>query len=57
MSAALPDRLAAAGASVTPETLARAGALGIEPRAWLADNDGRGLLRARGDQPDPHQRQ
>ena len=41
---------AAAGAIVTPETLARAAALGIEPRARLADNDGHGFFQALGDQ-------
>ena len=40
----------AAGAIVTPDTLARATALGIEPRASLADNDGHGFFQALGDQ-------
>ena len=40
----------AAGAIVTPDTLARAAALGIEPRARLADNDGHGFFQALGDQ-------
>ena len=40
----------AAGAIVTPDTLARAIALGIEPRASLADNDGHGFFQALGDQ-------
>ncbi len=39
---------AAAGAIVTPDTLARAAALGIEPRARLADNDGHGFFQALG---------
>ena len=37
-------------AIVTPDTLARAIALGIEPRASLADNDGHGFFQALGDQ-------
>ena len=41
---------AAAGAILTPETLARAAAMGIEPRARLADNDGHGFFQALGDQ-------
>ena len=40
----------AAGAIVSPDTLARARALGIDPRARLADNDGHGLFDALGDQ-------
>ena len=38
-----------AGAIVTPETLARAQAKGIRPRAALADNDGHGFFGALGD--------
>ena len=41
---------AAAGALLTPNTLARAAALGIEPRARLADNDGHGFFQALGNQ-------
>ena len=33
-----------------PDTLARARALGLDPRARLADNDGHGLFEALGDQ-------
>ena len=40
----------AAGAILTPDTLARATALGIEPRASLAANDGHGFFEALGDQ-------
>ena len=51
----------AAGAIVTPDTLARAAALGIEPRARLADNDGHGFFAGPGrpghHRPDAHQRQ
>ena len=43
----------AAGAIVTPDTLARARALGIDPRARLADNDGHGLFDALGDRSSP----
>jgi hydroxypyruvate reductase len=39
-----------AGALVTPDTLARAAALGIDARARLADNDGHGFFEALGDQ-------
>lgn len=39
-----------AGAVVTPDTLARAAALGVSPRARLADNDGHGFFAALGDQ-------
>jgi hydroxypyruvate reductase len=39
-----------AGALVTPDTLARAEALGIDARARLADNDGHGFFEALGDQ-------
>jgi glycerate 2-kinase len=39
-----------AGAIVTPDTLARALARGINPKASLADNDGHGLFEALGDQ-------
>lgn len=50
-----------AGAFVTPDTLARAWALGIRPRDSLDANDGHGLLRGAGrrphDWPDAHQRQ
>ena len=38
-----------AGAIVTPETLARARAKGMRPRAALADNDGHGFFGALGD--------
>jgi len=38
-----------AGAIVTPETLARARAKGIRPRAALANNDGHGFFEALGD--------
>jgi glycerate 2-kinase len=41
---------AAAGALLAPDTLARAAALGIEPQAGLADNDGHGFFQALGDQ-------
>jgi len=39
-----------AGALVTPDTLARACALGIDPKASLANNDGHGFFEALGDQ-------
>ena len=39
-----------AGAIVTPDTLARARALGIDARDRLADNDGHGFFEALGDQ-------
>jgi glycerate 2-kinase len=39
-----------AGAIVTPDTLARAVAKGINPKASLADNDGHGFFEALGDQ-------
>jgi glycerate 2-kinase len=39
-----------AGAIVAPDTLARAGALGISAKARLADNDGHGFFEALGDQ-------
>jgi len=38
-----------AGAVVTPDTLARAWALGLRPRDRLADNDGHGFFGALGD--------
>jgi hydroxypyruvate reductase len=38
-----------AGAALTPETLARARALGLSPRAALEANDGHGFFRALGD--------
>jgi glycerate 2-kinase len=38
-----------AGAVMTPDTLARAWALGIKPRDALADNDGHGFFQALGD--------
>jgi glycerate 2-kinase len=38
-----------AGALVTPDTLARARALGLDAKAMLADNDGYGLFSALGD--------
>ena len=38
-----------AGAIVTPDTLARAWAQGINPAASLDDNDGHGLFGALGD--------
>jgi hydroxypyruvate reductase len=38
-----------AGALVTPDTLARAQALGLDAKALLADNDGYGLFSALGD--------
>ncbi len=41
---------AAAGALVTPDTLARAAAQGIAAKARLADNDGHGFFEAPGDQ-------
>jgi hydroxypyruvate reductase len=41
---------AAAGAVVTPDTLARAAALGIDAKASLANNDGHGFFEALGDQ-------
>ncbi|MGH8933211.1 MAG: MOFRL family protein, partial [Egibacteraceae bacterium] len=40
---------AAAGALAPPNTLARAHALGIDPTAALADNDGHGFFAALGD--------
>jgi hydroxypyruvate reductase len=39
-----------AGAVVTPDTLARAAAAGIDAKARLADNDGHGFFEALGDQ-------
>jgi hydroxypyruvate reductase len=39
-----------AGALVTPDTLARARAKGIDPKASLANNDGHGFFEALGDQ-------
>ncbi len=39
----------AAGAVVTPDSLARARALGLDPRASLADNDAHALFEALGD--------
>ncbi|WP_424753294.1 glycerate kinase type-2 family protein [Methylobacterium sp.] len=39
----------AAGALVSPDSLARARALGLDPVARLADNDGHGLFEALGD--------
>jgi hydroxypyruvate reductase len=39
-----------AGAIVTPDTLARASALGVSAKARLADNDGHGFFEALGDQ-------
>ena len=39
-----------AGAVVTPDTLARAVARGINPKASLANNDGHGFFEALGDQ-------
>jgi glycerate 2-kinase len=39
-----------AGAIVTPDTLARAAALGIDAKDRLADNDAHGFFRALGDQ-------
>jgi hydroxypyruvate reductase len=38
-----------AGASIAPDTLSRAWALGISPRARLDDNDGHGFFGALGD--------
>jgi hydroxypyruvate reductase len=38
-----------AGACITPDTLARAWAMGISPRASLDDNDGHGFFGALGD--------
>jgi hydroxypyruvate reductase len=38
-----------AGAIVTPDTLARAAALGVDAKARLADNDGHGFFEALGD--------
>ncbi|THF63321.1 glycerate kinase type-2 family protein [Pseudothauera rhizosphaerae] len=38
-----------AGALITPDTLARARAVGLAPRAALADNDGHGFFAALGD--------
>ena len=39
-----------AGALITPDTLARAAARGLDARAYLADNDGHGFFEALGDQ-------
>jgi hydroxypyruvate reductase len=39
-----------AGAIVTPDTLARAGAQGVRAKERLADNDGHGFFEALGDQ-------
>jgi hydroxypyruvate reductase len=39
-----------AGALITPDTLARARALGLDAKASLADNDGHGFFAALGDQ-------
>ena len=39
-----------AGAVVTPDTLARAAARGVDAKARLADNDGHGFFEALGDQ-------
>ncbi len=39
-----------AGAIITPDTLARAAALGVDAKAALADNDGHGFFEALGDQ-------
>jgi len=39
-----------AGAIATPDTLARARALGLDPHAELADNNGHGFFEALGDQ-------
>jgi hydroxypyruvate reductase len=39
-----------AGAIITPDTLSRAAALGIDARARLVDNDGHGFFEALGDQ-------
>jgi glycerate 2-kinase len=38
-----------AGAMVKPETLAKAAALGLKPKAYLANNDGYGFFEAVGD--------
>jgi glycerate 2-kinase len=38
-----------AGALLAPDTLARAAALGLRPRAFLDDNDGHGFFGALGD--------
>jgi hydroxypyruvate reductase len=38
-----------AGALLTPDSLARAAALGLRPRAMLDDNDGHGFFAALGD--------
>ena len=38
-----------AGAMVTPDTLARAWALGLNPREYLDNNDGHGFFGALGD--------
>ena len=50
-----------AGAVIGPDTLERAGALGLAPSARLADNDAHSLLRGAGrpgrHRPDAHQRQ
>ncbi len=45
----IDGRGGAAGAFVLPDTLARARALGLDPRAHLADNDALGLFEALGD--------
>jgi glycerate 2-kinase len=39
-----------AGAIITPDSLERARARGLNPRARLADNDAHGFFRALGDQ-------
>jgi glycerate-2-kinase len=39
-----------AGAFIMSDTLARARALGIDPSAWLSNNDGHGFFEALGDQ-------
>jgi hydroxypyruvate reductase len=39
-----------AGALVSPDTLARARGLGVDPAAALADNDGHAFFEALGDQ-------
>jgi hydroxypyruvate reductase len=38
-----------AGAIVTPDTLTRAAAVGVDAKARLADNDGHGFFEALGD--------
>ncbi|MGL5735432.1 MAG: MOFRL family protein, partial [Beijerinckiaceae bacterium] len=38
-----------AGAIITPDTLARASALGLDAKAFLANNDGHGFFEAIGD--------